>query len=158
PADREPYQPNEVVKIFAACDAIGRGPYERLRARAIALALRYTALRISDVATLEKTRIRNGEIFIRTTKNGKSVRLPVHPDLQAGVDLVTLRRGADGPDCKYFFWSAHGSRRTFVRDITRTMATVYESSEVPGACSHRFRHTLATELLEMGATFEEVGD
>ena len=38
------------------------------------------------------------------------------------------------------------------------MATVYEASEVPRACSYRFRHTLATELLEMGATFEEVGD
>jgi site-specific recombinase XerD len=39
PADREPYQPNEVTKMLAACDAIGRAPYERLRARAAVLAL-----------------------------------------------------------------------------------------------------------------------
>ncbi len=78
PAAREPYTPSEVARIIAACDQIGRGPYERLRARAMVLLLRYTALRISDVATLERKRIRNGEIYLRTTKNGKSVRLPVH--------------------------------------------------------------------------------
>src|SRR5690349_11359683 len=35
---------------------------------------------------------------------------------------------------------------------------VYASSGVEGACSHRFRHTLATEVLEMGGTFEEAAD
>ena len=73
PADREPYQPNEVARIIAACDVIGRGAYERLRARAMVLLLRYTALRISDVAMLERNRIRDGEIFVRTTKNGKDL-------------------------------------------------------------------------------------
>ena len=41
---REPYSPNEVAKIIAAADTIGRGAYERLRARAMVLLLRYTAL------------------------------------------------------------------------------------------------------------------
>jgi len=38
------------------------------------------------------------------------------------------------------------------------MATVFKSSGVPAACSHRFRHTLATEVLEMGGTFEDAAD
>lgn len=76
PAEREPYTPNEVTKIIAACDGIGRGPYERLRARAAVLLLRYTALRISNVSLLERNRVRNGEIFIRTTKNGKPGNCP----------------------------------------------------------------------------------
>jgi site-specific recombinase XerD len=158
PAPREPYQPSEVARIIAACDTIGRGAYERSRARAIVMLLRYTALRIGDVATLERSRVRDGEIFVRTTKNGKPVRLPVHRDLQAALDILPLPRGADVPDCPYFFWSGHGSRRAFVRDVTRTMATVYQASGVAGACSHRFRHTLATEVLEMGGTFEEAAD
>jgi hypothetical protein len=79
PATREPYAPAEIARMVAACDQIGRGPYERLRARAMLLLLRYTALRISDVATLGRDRIRNGEIFLRTTKNGKAVKLPVPP-------------------------------------------------------------------------------
>ena len=45
-----------------------------------------------------------------------------------------------------------------IRDITRTIATACKASGVVGACSHRFRHTLATEVLEMGGTFEEAAD
>ena len=158
PAPREPYQPNEVASMIAACDTFGRGPYERLRARATILLLRYTALRISDVALLERNRIRNGEILIRTTKNGKPVRLPVHPDLQAALDVLPLPRGGNSPDCPYFFWSGHGTRLAAIRDVTRTIETVFRASGVPGACSHRFRHTLATEILEMGGTLEEAAD
>jgi site-specific recombinase XerD len=158
PAPREPYTPNEVARIFAACDQMGRGAYERLRARAMVLLLRYTALRISDVATLEKNRVRGGEIFIRTTKNGKPVKLPIHPDLQRALDILPLPRGAQSTDCRYYFWSGEGGSRAMIRDATRTMATVYKASGVAGACSHRFRHTLATEILEMGGSIQEAAD
>ena len=159
PADREPYEPNEVAKIIAACDGIGRSAYERLRARAMVLLLRYTALRISDVATLEKDRVRNGEIFVRTTKNGKPVRLPVHAALQAALDILPIPRGAgNDAECRYFFWSGNGGTQAAIRDARRTLEAVYAASGVEGACSHRFRHTLATEILEMGGTFEEAAD
>ena len=158
PADREPYEPNEVAKIIAVCDAIGRGPYERLRARAMVLLLGYTALRISDVATLRKNRVRNGEIFVRTAKNSKPVRLPVPADLQKALDVLPLPRGTNDPECPYVFWSGHGGTQAVIRGARRTLEAVYSKSGVEGACSHRFRHTLATEALEMGATFEEVAD
>jgi integrase len=132
PSEKEPYSPQEVAKIIAACDFIGRQPYERLRARAVVLLLRYTALRISDVATLERDRVRNGEIFVRTTK--------------------------EGPECPYFFWSGNGTRLAVIRDVTRTLAAAFKASGVVAACSHRFRHTLATEVLEIGGTFEEAAD
>jgi site-specific recombinase XerD len=35
---------------------------------------------------------------------------------------------------------------------------VYKASGVAKATSHRFRHTLATEVLEMGGTIEEAAD
>jgi site-specific recombinase XerD len=158
PADREPYEPNEIGKIIAACGTIGRGPYERLRARAMVLLLRYTALRISDVATLQKNRVRNGEIFVRTAKNGKPVRLPVHRDLQTALEMLPLPRGANSADCPYFFWSGNGGTQAAIRDARRTLEAVYAASGVARACSHRFRHTLATEILEMGGTFEEAAD
>ena len=104
PADRGPYTPNEITKIIAACDGIGQAPYERLRPRAMILALRYTALRISDVATLERDRIRGGEIFVRTTKNGKVVKLPVHADLQAALDRLPIPRGRAGPPLLLLEW------------------------------------------------------
>src|SRR5437870_4708056 len=40
----------------------------------------------------------------------------------------------------------------------RTLGTVFKRSGVKNAHAHRFRHTLATRLLEQGATFEEVAD
>ena len=157
-ADREPYSPNEVARIIAACDQMGKGVYERLRVRAMVLLLRYTALRISDVATMERSRIQGGEIFVRTTKNGKPVRLPLHSDLQAALAVLPLPRGADGPACPYLFWSGHGSRRALVTVAGRSVAAVFKASGVTGACSHRFRHTLATEVLEMGGSIEDAAD
>jgi site-specific recombinase XerD len=65
--------------------------------------------------------------------------------------------GAD-PDCPYFFWSGHGSRVTFIRNAQRTLDVVFRASAVTDACSHRFRHTLATEVLEMGGTIAEAAD
>lgn len=40
PKPKEPYRTDEVVKVLAACDQIGAGAYERLRARAMVLLLR----------------------------------------------------------------------------------------------------------------------
>ena len=61
-------------------------------------------------------------------------------------------------DSLYFFWSGHGGTRAAIRDATRTMEAVYRASGVPGASSHRFRHTLATEVLELGGTIEDAAD
>src|SRR3954454_16733066 len=102
--NKAPYTSAELIRILAACDAIGQRPYERLRARAMTLLLRYTALRIGDVALLEKDRIRRGEIYLRTMKNGKVVKLPVPSDLQAALDALPDPRGK-GSESKYFFWS-----------------------------------------------------
>ena len=82
----------------------------------------------------------------------------MHADLQAALDVLPLPRGASGQDCPYFFWSGNGTRLAVIRDVTRTLAAAFRVSGVEGACSHRFRHTLATEVLEMGGTFEEAAD
>ena len=72
--------------------------------------------------------------------------------------MLPFPRGVDGPDCPYLFWSGHGSRRAFITVAGRSVAAVFEVSGVAGACSHRFRHTLATEVLEMGGTIEDAAD
>jgi site-specific recombinase XerD len=158
PAEREPYYPNEIARIVAACDGIGRLAYERLRARAMILLLRHTALRISDVAMLRRDRVRAGEILLRTAKNGKPVKLPVHPELQAALDRLPLPYGVDAGDWQYYFWNGISSVRTHVRGVSQTLKAVYNASGVPSACSHRFRHTIATEVLELGGTIEEAAD
>jgi site-specific recombinase XerD len=150
-----PYTREEVMRILAACDGMGRGPYERLRARATVLLLRYTALRIADVALLSRDRVRDGQINVRTMKTGQCVWLPVHPELQAALNILPAPRGGDAG---YYFWSGNGAKDSMVRAAERTLTAVFEKSKVPGAHAHRFRHTLATELLEQGWTYEDVAE
>ena len=45
-----------------------------------------------------------------------------------------------------------------IRGVTRTLARVFQLSEVEAAHAHRFRHTLATALLEKGWTTEDVAN
>ena len=155
PSEVEPYTRDEVVRILAACEGMGRGPYERLRARATVLLLRYTALRIADVALLARDRVRGGEINVRTMKTGQCVWLPIHPELQAALDILPVPRGGDGG---YFFWSGNGAKDSMVRAAERTLTAVFAAADVAHAHAHRFRHTLATELLEQGWTYEDVAE
>jgi hypothetical protein len=92
------------------------------------------------VALLEKDRIRHGEIFVRTAKHGKPVKLAGASRPSTALEALPLPRGADVPECRWFFWSGHGTTHAMVRDATRTMAGVFRQSGVPGACSHRFRY------------------
>lgn len=161
PNEVEPYTPDEASKIIAACDKFGRHEYERLRARAMVLTMRYTALRIGDVAMLERERIsRDGKrwrIFLRTEKTGKPVYLPIPDDMRLALNAVPTPRGAER-DCRYFFWNGITSERAVKGIAERALAAVFKKSEVERAHAHRFRHTLATELLGAGASFEEVAD
>ena len=56
--DIVPYTPKEIIQIIAACDQIGRSSYERRRARAMVLLMRFAGLRISDVVTLSRDHIK----------------------------------------------------------------------------------------------------
>ena len=160
PNDVVPFRPAEIVAILAACDQVGKRAYERLRARAMILTLRYTALRIGDVSMLARDRIsRQGggwRIYIRTEKSGQPVFLPVPPDLKAALDAVPAP--ATNPDSPYFFWNGTGKPKTHKAHIDRCLRAVFTKSGVRSAHAHRFRHTLATELLGRGASCEDVAD
>jgi len=161
PNDVVPFTTEEVKQIIAACDVIGRGPYERLRARAMILTLRYTALRIGDVALLGRERVSKDagrwRIFLRTEKSGKPVFLPIPRELKDALDCVPLPRGIE-KESRYFFWNGISSERAMKGIAERSLAAVFRLSLVPQAHAHRFRHTLATELLGNGASFEDVAD
>ncbi len=155
-----PYIPEEIAALIRASKSIGRGGYERSRAHAMTLLLRYTALAISDIAMLERARVSGDRILVRRMKSGEHVFLPIRPDLAAALAAVPLPRDAQGNlrDSGYFFWNGITSKRAAVGIAERTMAAVVKASKVKGAHAHRFRHTLATELLGAGATYADVAD
>ena len=160
PNEVVPFTSAEVGAMLKACDSFGRSPYERFRVRAILLTLRYTALRIGDVSMLARDRIsRDGDrwrIFIRTEKSGQPVFLPVPPDMKAALDCVPAP--ARNPDSRYFFWNEQGTPKTHKAHVDRALRALFNEAGVKGAHAHRFRHTLATELLGRGASFEDVAD
>jgi integrase len=170
PNEVVPYTLTEESKILAACEGFGGGRspnggvrYERLRARAMVLVLRHTALRVSDVCTLRKDAIswdenkKTWRVLLRTQKTGDPVHLPIPENVKLVLDAVPLPRNAP-QDCPYYFWNGQTSRRAVVGIAERTLGTVFKKSGVKNARAHRFRHTLATRLLGDGATHNEVAD
>jgi site-specific recombinase XerD len=170
PNEVVPYTLQEESQILAACDQIGGGKYnrsgaryEQLRARAMIMLLRHTALRVSDVCTLRKDAVswdpeRNTwRVFLYTQKTGDPVFLPIPDTLKLVLDALPLPRNAP-QNCPCYFWNSQSSRRAVVGIAERTLSAVFKKSGVKGAHAHRYRHTLATRLLEQGATFEEIAD
>jgi integrase len=157
PPEVVPYEATEVAKMLAACETIGRGPYERLRARALILVLRYTGLRITDAITLERSRIRNGQLLLHTQKTGGTVFLPVPEELQKALNSLPRPRGTVG-ESRHYFWNGIMSKRATKGTAERTLAAVFKASGVAGAHAHRFRHTLATDILVKGGTEQDVAD
>jgi site-specific recombinase XerD len=157
PEEVVPYTQAEITKMVAACDEIGRWSYERLRARAMVLLLRYTGLRISDVATLERVRVHGGQILLHTQKTGGTVFLPVPRELHSALDALPPPRGA-GSEPRHYFWNGVTSKRAVIGIAQRTLSAVFAKSGVKGAHAHRFRHTLATEILARGGSEQEAAD
>lgn len=157
PKPREPYTQAEIIAIFAACDSFGKGAYERSRAKAMILLMRYYGLRVSDVATLERARVSETEIRLYTQKNGKPVAHELYPVVREALDALPLPKGAS-VDCPYFFWTGQGDRHGHIKTVDRTLQAVFRKSGVKGAIAHRFRHTLATEILVNGGTTEDAAN
>ncbi len=170
PNEVVPYTLQEESQILSACDQIGGSRYlrtgaiyERLRAEAMIGILRSTALRVSDVCTLRKDAIAwdpaqsTWRVWVRTQKSGEPVFLPIPVSLKLTLDALPRPRNA-AQDCPYYFWNGQSTRRAVVGIAERTLGTVFKKSGVKKAHAHRFRHTLATRLLEQGASFEEIAD
>jgi integrase len=50
------------------------------------------------------------------------------------------------------------SKRAIIGIADRTLAAVFRKSGVVGAYPHRFRHTLATDILTQGGCIQDVAD
>jgi integrase len=153
--DVEPFTRDEIMRIIAACDFIGRSSYERLRARAMVLLLRYAAPRISDVVTLTQEHIKGKYLQKRAIKNGRMIRVELHSEALRALHMLPRSKAAP-LESTSFFAGGKSSVRSLVKGAQRTLAAVFRLAKVEHAHPHRFRHTLASELLGKGATVEQV--
>ena len=157
PKPRAPYSSEEIIRIFAAAETIGQQPYERQRARAMLLLMNFYALRVSDVATFKRDRVKGDQIALNSLKNGEPLWFPLYPVVKEALDALPLPEGATA-DCPYYFWTGQGSEDSLFKAVERTLASVFRRSQVPNACAHRFRHTLATRILVNGGTIEDAAN
>jgi site-specific recombinase XerD len=150
--ERRPFEKEELEKIgwgvglFPAKGIYGEE--NEVRIRAFLAVLRWTGLRIRDVVQLKRTQVIGGSVILRTHKNQKPVKLPLHKE--AVEALGKMKNGGD-----YFFWSGEGNAKSCVGDWQRTLRRLSELSGVH-VHAHRYRHTFATDLLSKGVPVSEV--
>lgn len=160
-----PYTREEMAEMLVACDRIGRGSYERLRARALVLLLRFTGLRVTDAYCLRRERVEMGgdgcwKIRLYTQKTGGHILLPIPQEMKAALDALPLPKRMSGTqvDSGCYFWSGGGKKERCRQIAWRLLAAVFLAAGTAGGHAHRFRHTLATDVLAQGGTMADVAD
>jgi integrase/recombinase XerD len=153
PSKKEPFTQKQweslldATYIYPTQNSFGYDNQERMRA--FIYVLRYSALRISDLVALKKDRIdSDGRLFLHAAKNGKPISI-----LLPQVVLQPLAKISNGKP--YYFWSGNGKLKSAVADWQRAIARLFKLAEVKGS-AHRFRHTLASDLLSKGVSVENV--
>jgi len=152
--DVEPFTSEEIVRIIAACDGIGKTQYERLRARTMVLLMRYAGLRVSDVVTLSKDHIKGSHLEKRAIKNRRLIRVELPAVLIQALEVLPHPKAA-ALDSRLYFSSGNASVRSLVKGAQRSLSAVFKRAKVDRAHPHRFRHSLASEILGKGGTVEE---
>jgi len=142
-----PFTEEEQQAIFAAVAEYPTSPHHRARLLAFILVLRYSALRISDVVKLIPARIKNGRLFLRTTKTGSVVHLVLPPVVLAA--LAAIENGSS-----YYFWTGK-SLQSGTANWQNKFAKVVARAGVKGH-PHMYRHTMACELLANGVPLDQV--
>jgi integrase len=150
-----PYTRAEIAALLAACDQFtdwrGKpGQENALRLRAFVLFLRYSALRIGDASSCPVDRLSGSRLFIYTAKTGVPVYIPLPPFVMEA--LAACPRKSE----RYWFWTGAGSKDTLAGNWRRTFRRLCELAGVKGGHPHRFRDTLAVEMLLKGIPMERV--
>jgi site-specific recombinase XerD len=152
-------RPDEIDCLLQACDrttAAGR------RDHVILLLLARLGLRAGEVVTVELDDIhwRAGEITVRGSKGHRGDRLPLPTDVGAALAAYI---GTDRPRLalRRVFLCTRAPQRGFAGPgavstiVRRALARTGLRPAVHGA--HLLRHSLATRLLQAGASLSEIG-
>jgi integrase/recombinase XerD len=150
-----PFTQEEMTRILAATEnyrdkARKTGQDNALRLRAFVLVLRYTGMRLGDVATLTTERVVGNKIQLYTQKTGVPVYC-VLPQFVADL-LVCLPRISD----KYFFWTGNSTPHTVNGIFQRTLKSLFILAKIKHGYAHRFRDTFSVSLLLAGVPIEQV--
>ncbi len=150
-----PYTRDEMSALLAACDQYTdwhgyAGQENARRLRAFILLARYSALRVSDLASCAVDRLSGNRLFLYTQKTNVPVHIPLPPFVVEALEACP--RISPG----YWFWTGVGSKETLAGNWRRTFRRLCKIASAQGGHPHRFRDTLAVELLLDGMPIERV--
>jgi site-specific recombinase XerD len=119
------------------------------------LVLRHAAPHISDVVTLSREHIHGNYLKKRAIKNGRWIQVKL-PSVALQALAAVPHPKAASAECINFFADEGSSLRSLVKGAQRPLAAVFKLAKVDRAHPHRFRHSLAGELLGNGDSVEVV--
>ena len=126
--------------------------WRRQRAVAMLLLLRWSGLRISDAAKLERSRLTDdGKLFLHTQKTGQHVYVPLPPSV-----AKMLRELPNLENPRYFFWNGKSDAETPGKAWWKTLKKIFKTAGIPDAHPHAMRDTFAVEMLLASVSLEEV--
>jgi len=137
------------------------------RLHALILAMRYAGLAIIDAATLERSNIREKNRSYRVYLSSRQKTSKRHT-LQAIDNAIPAKVAKEllavlNGNPRYVFWhggkSGEGTdaeKREAVKHWQKKIRALLDEAGFPKATSHKFRHTLAIEMIRAGASFEDV--
>lgn len=150
--------PQQLKKLLASWD---RRTAEGRRNWAIGLCLARLGLRAGETAALglEDCQWRQGRLRLARSKNGDCVELPLLAEV--GEAIASYRR-TGRPACSHrqVFLHHHPPRPMKSRAITEVIQGALRRCgiEVPRPGAHLLRHTLASHLIQGGASLKAVAD
>jgi len=147
---------DEVDRIMAAADAHCEGKsgpdlWNARRLRALVLVLRWTGLRISDAVMLRVDQVQGEAIMLPyQMKTRVAVRVPIPAIVREALEEIRT------PDGTHFFAPGAGNHETRAGNWRRRLRWLFEKAGIEDGHAHRFRDTIAVELLETGVPTERV--
>ena len=158
----------EYTRILKAVPKCGWSEETQSKMRALVQVMRHAGLAMIDACCLERSQIHQdkGQFRIKLKSRQKtSKKAHLQPidnaiPVEVGKDLVAVLNG----NLPYVFWNFHGEgaasdeqkRAVSEKFFQRYMRTLLDAAGLPDATSHRFRHTLAIEMIRHGASYEDV--
>jgi integrase len=146
---------DEMTRILAAIEKYRdksrkTGQANALRLRAFVLVLRYSGMRLGDVASLSTDRLVGQKIQLYTAKTGTPVYC-VLPQFVADL-LKFLPRISE----RYFFWTGNSTMHTVNGIWQRSLQGLFKLAKIENGFGHRFRDTFSVSLLLAGVPIEQV--
>ena len=148
----------DTAVVTAVLDSCDRDTIAGRRDHAILMLLARLGLRGAEVADLRLGDVdwRSGEITVRG-KGNRLDRLPLPSDVGESM-VVYLTAGRPACEARTVFCTVRKPyRRLSAAAIRGIMGQACRRAGLERVGAHRFRHTLATEMLRAGASLPEVG-